>query len=373
MIQGRLVNDAGPAMTTTTSLIDELERALANGTDAHRAEILSRVTDLFFAGASRYSADQVNLFEEVIAKLAAAIEPMARAKLAERLAPARNAPPGVVRMLAFDDNIEVARPVLRASECLNDSDLVDNANSKSQQHLVAISERKNLSEAVTDALVTRGDQQVAYSVSQNPSARISYAGFRTLLKRAIGDDKLAMLVGARGDLPRQHFLRLIDQASATVRARLMAENLGDSSTVEGVVREISTGLRTDARKVSAHYAAARASVEALHRAGKLTEAEVRRFANERQLAETAAALTLLCGVENDIVERALLASGSDILVILAKLAGFSWETAKAIMMLKAADGSEQNFEQAKASFERLQSGTARHVLGFYYSRLTAAE
>jgi len=205
-------------MTTTISLIDDLERALVNNDDAHRVEMLSRITDLFFAGDGRYSVDQIHLFEEVIARLAAAIEPMARAKLAERLAPAANAPPGVVRLLAFDDDIEVARPLLRASECLKESDLVDNANSKSQQHLLAISERKNLSEAVTDVLVTRGDQQVAYSVSRNASARISHSGFRMLLKRSIGDDKLAMLVGTRADLPRQHFLRLIDQASAAVRA-----------------------------------------------------------------------------------------------------------------------------------------------------------
>ena len=146
------------------------------------------------------------------------IEPVARIKLAARFAAERNAPPGVVRLLAFDDNIEVARPVLRASECLNEADLIENANSKSQQHLAAISERKNLTEAVTDVLVTRGDQEVAYSVSKNPTARFSFAGFRMLLKRSIGDDKLALLIGNRGDLPRQHFLRLIDQASTAVRA-----------------------------------------------------------------------------------------------------------------------------------------------------------
>ncbi len=222
-------------MITTISLIDDLERALTHGTDAHRVEMLSRITDLFFAGAFQYSPNQISLFDEVIGKLAATIEPMARAKLAARLAPLGNAPSGVVRMLAFDDHIEVARPVLSRSKCLNDSDLIENANSKSQQHLLAISERKNVSEAVTDVLVTRGDQQVACSVSKNPSARISYAGFHTLLKRSIGDDKLAILVGTRSDLPRQHFLRLIDKASTAVRAKLMAENLGDSSTVKGVV------------------------------------------------------------------------------------------------------------------------------------------
>ncbi len=80
-------------------------------------------------------------------------------------------------------------------------------------------------------------------------------------------------------------------------------------------------------------------------------------------------------MENDIVERALLAAGSDVLVILAKLAGFSWETAKAILVLKSADRdvSALNLEQAKASFERLRPATARHVLGFYQSRLAAAE
>jgi hypothetical protein len=75
-------------------------------------------------------------------------------------------------------------------------------------------------------------------------------------------------------------------------------------------------------------------------------------------------------VETDIVERALFAPGSDILVILAKLAGFSWKTAQAILMLKS-DAPGQNLDQAKASFERLQAGTARHVLGFYRSRRTA--
>lgn len=360
-------------MTHTDTLIHDLERALTTGSEAHRVEMLSRITDLFFVGASHYSAEQCQLFDEVIAKLAEAIEPMARAQLATRLAPTRHAPSGVVRKLAFDDNIEVAGPILRVSECLNDADLVANANSKSQQHLVAISERKNLSETVTDVLVTRGDREVVRSVSRNPTARISYTGFRMLLKRAVDDDKLSLLLGTRGDLPRQHFLRLVEQASATVRAKLLAENPADSPAIEGVVNEISSGLRSNAQKISANYTAALASVEVTHRAGKLGEAEIFRFAKEGRLAETAVALALICGVENDIVERALIAPGSDILVILAKLAGFSWATAKTILELKSGSSlSAQDLAQAEASFQRLQSATARDVLGFYRSRASAA-
>src|SRR5262249_27142485 len=117
-------------MSATLSLIDELERALAAGSNAQRIEMLSRVTDLFLASASRYSADQINIFDEVIAKLARAIEAKARAKLAIRLAPVSNAPQGVIRMLAFDDDIEVARPVLRESERLNEADLLRSATMK---------------------------------------------------------------------------------------------------------------------------------------------------------------------------------------------------------------------------------------------------
>src|SRR6185295_586349 len=154
-----------PVMTTTTtSLIDDLERALSAGSNAQRITMLSRITDLFVEGAERFSTGQVNLFDEVLAKLANAIENKARAKLAIRLAPITNAPAGVIRMLAFDDDIEVARPVLTTSERIEEADLVANAHSKGQQHLAAIAERKTLSEEVTEVLVARGDRQVVHSV-----------------------------------------------------------------------------------------------------------------------------------------------------------------------------------------------------------------
>src|SRR2546421_9317066 len=146
-------------------------------------------------------------------KLGAAIEAMARAKLSQRLAPVSNAPLCFIRMLAFDGDIEVARPVLTTSDRLDEADLGANASNKSQQHLAAIAERKSLSEAVTEVLVARGDRQVVQSVARNTGARFSDAGFRMLVKRSNGDDALAAQVGARHDIPRQHFLRLLQDAS----------------------------------------------------------------------------------------------------------------------------------------------------------------
>jgi uncharacterized protein (DUF2336 family) len=358
-------------MTIQTSLIEELERALTGGSNAQRIEMLSRITDLFLASADRYNVEQVSVFDEVIAKLASAIEAKARAKLSIRLAEAPNAPPGVVRMLAFDDEIDVAWPVLRNSDRLNEADLVANASSKSQQHLAAISERKILSEAVTDVLVTRGDRHVVHSVVRNSGARFSDAAFRLLVKRSSSDEQLAMQVGVRRDLPRQHFLRLLEQASATVRVRLAAENPDAAAAVEGVLSEVVGGIRTETRKVSPEYATAVAEVEKIQAEGRLGEAEVYKFARENHFEEAAVALSMLCGVELDAVERALHDRGHEIALILAKLAGFSSTTAKAILLLKTQDRgmSTQDLDNALRTYEKLQIETARRVLGYYRARL----
>ena len=94
----------------TLPLLDELEAALASGDIARRIDILTRTTDLFIHGAARYSEEQVGVFDDVMARLVSAIETKARAKLSQRLAPIANAPSNVIRMLAFDDDIEIASP-----------------------------------------------------------------------------------------------------------------------------------------------------------------------------------------------------------------------------------------------------------------------
>src|SRR4051795_5208239 len=67
-------NARAPVMTAPSSLLDDLEKALGAGSNAQRIEMLSRINDLFVGDAHRYSAVQIDLFDEVIAKLTVAIE-----------------------------------------------------------------------------------------------------------------------------------------------------------------------------------------------------------------------------------------------------------------------------------------------------------
>jgi len=354
----------------TLPLLDELETALASGSIARRIEILTRLTDLFLNGAEHYSEDQVGVFDDVMARLVNTIETKARAKLAHRLAPISNAPTHVIHMLAFDDDIEVARPVLIQSERLDDRDLMVSAGTKSQQHLFAIAQRRMLSEAVTDVLVERGDRDVVHSVVKNIGARFSDAGFRMLVKRSTGDDVLATEVGSRTDIPRPHFLVLLEKASSEVRARLSSENPQAGIAIEGVVAEVVGGIRTQARNASPDFAAAQAAVERQNRIRRIGETEIYQYARERKFEETAIALSIMCDTPIDVVERALLDPGAEIVLILAKVAALSSTTTKAILLLRAADRgmSAKDLDQALSSFNRLQHDTARRVLSFFRTR-----
>ncbi|HEY2137359.1 MAG TPA: DUF2336 domain-containing protein [Xanthobacteraceae bacterium] len=357
-------------MANRHSLIDELENALASGTSDQRIHTLARITDLFVIGAESYSDDQIDIFDDVLLKIAARIEAKSLARLSNRLAPVPNAPKRIVKELAFHEDIEVARPILVGSERLDESDLVENARSQSQEHLLAISERKSLSEAITDVLVERGDREVVRSVASNTGARFSNAGFRRLVTRSTGDDWLATSVGSRRDIPRAHYLKLIERASASVREKLTALNPNDADAVKSAVAEVAGGIRSETRDASTNYAAAKNHVDTLFRSKQLNEQAIYQFARERKFEQTVIALSLLCDVEIDVVERAMLDPGAEVALILAKYANLSWTTAKAILLLQSAERglSAQDLDQAMSNFSRLQPETARRVLGFYRTR-----
>ncbi|MGA9010470.1 MAG: DUF2336 domain-containing protein [Xanthobacteraceae bacterium] len=352
-------------------LLDELEAALTSGSIPRRVDILSRVTDLFVHNAESYSEEQIGVFDDVMARLVNTIENKVRAKLAERLAPIANAPSNVIHMLAFDDDIDVAGSVLTLSERLDERDLLISAGTKGQKHLLAISRRRTLSESVTNVLVERGDHEVIHSVVRNTGARFSDAGFRMLVSRSADDDGLATVVGLRPDIPRAHFLLLLEKASTTVRARLSAEHPQAKTTIEGVVAGVVSGIREETRYASPDFAAAQNAVERQNRLRRITEADVYEYARDRKFEETAIALSIMCDTPIDVVERALLDPGAEIILILAKVADLSPSTTRAILLLRAADRgmSAKDLDQALNSFNKLHTDTARRVLSFFRARV----
>jgi len=355
------------ATVAPINLLDELQTTLAHGTVARRVETLRRVTDLFINGAVDFSDEQVGLFDDVFQCLIDHIETSAKTLLANRLAPIDTAPPLTIRALAFDDVIEVAGPVLSQSNRLDDKTLIENARSKSQAHLMAISTRRTLSGAVTDVLVQRGNDEVIQSTVNNPGAEFTERGFTRLVSRAEGQDDLTTCLGLRPSMPRHLYLKLLAKASDTVRQRLEAANPQQAAQVPTAVKEATRRARSAPSPVTRNAEIAHALVKSLHEDGRLDEPQLANFAGAGKFDEANASIAAMANVPVTVAENMMIETRAEGVMILARVAGLSWPTVKTIINMRdQLSGAEPTDIMAcKDTYERLRPSTAQQVLRFH--------
>jgi uncharacterized protein (DUF2336 family) len=359
-------------MGAPASLLPELEQVVQHGSAEKRAETLRRITTLFLEGAPVFNPSHVALFDDVIGTLIDEIEAKALAELARRIAPVPNAPPGVVGKLARNDDIEVAGPVLSAGN-IPDPDLMTIAETRSQAHLLAISSRAGISEAVSDVLVNRGDGDVARTIATNKTAKLSDGAFTNLVKRAEKDGVLAEKVGQRADIPPRLFRQLLMQASEVVQQRLLAQAKPET---QAEIRRVLAAVTDEvgAKVAPRNYAAALATVRALHKERKLTESDIVEYAEAGKYEETIAALSTLCAVPVEVVDRLMSGDRADPVLILARSASFGWPTVKAVIASRPGSKvTPQVIDDAFENFERLTSATAQRVVRFWQVRQGTGE
>jgi uncharacterized protein (DUF2336 family) len=359
-------------MTEARSFLQEINEAILQGSPESRARALWHTTDLLIAG--RYTEDQIWVFGEVIGRLADEIELAARAKLANLLAHSDNAPFNVVMILACDDAIDVAGPVLQHSRRLDAKTLVTNVRTKSQPHLLAISKRSSIPVAVTDELVTRGNREVVQSVASNKGACISDFGFLHMIKRSASDSILAEHLGLRKEIPRHMFQQLIAKASDDVRRKLELERPDLVQAIQASVTDVTGKLHSKFGPASKSYFDAKRHVTAQHQYGNLNENSILEYARSHKMEEATVGISLLCSLPVDVVERALNDTNKEMTLILTKALNFEWETAMSLLFLGAKDRriSAHDLDDMREDFARLNTATSRSVLRFYQSRKNAA-
>lgn len=357
-------------MSQPSSLILEVENSIASGSVRQRLNALRRVTDLFLAGSGRYTHEQVGVFDDVLVRLSAKLESAVRAELSRRLSSVSEAPFRTVSSLALDNAIEVAAPMLANSERVSEPDLIRTASSQSQLHLFAISQRRSISENVTDILVERGDRRVVHSVARNTGAAFSDKGFRKLVTRAGSDQTLAEIVGMRKDIPRHHFLKLVQTASASVRERLAATSPQSTAAVQNAVTDVTEKISSDLREASRSFARVKSAAKRRYATQQLSETDIHAAAHSGQFDKTAANLALLGKVPVDLVERALVDRNPEIVLVLAKAAGCSRFTVKSLLLMKVAERgmSTHDLEQTLDTYEKLSVESAQRVLRYYAER-----
>jgi len=348
------------------SLLPELEGVVRQGSDERRADALRRITALFLHGADRFNDDHIRLFDDVFVMLIAEIESKARAELSRQLAPVTNSPVGVIHRLARDEDIMVAGPVLAQSPRLVTADLVEIASAMGTEHLYAISSRAEIAEPVTDILVRRGDFTVRRKLAANAGAKISESAFTTLVRSAEHDGVLAEAVALRTDVPDHMFRELLTRATEMVQRRLLAKARPETqSEIRRILSRFSGGASLP--KPARDFSQAQARMRALAANGRLSEADLAAFAVNQSYDDTVAALSQFTAVPVDVVDRLMCGERPDPILILCKAAGFSWSTARDVILARLGSRSKAgpSLDAASANFDRLSSSTAKRVVRFW--------
>jgi uncharacterized protein (DUF2336 family) len=357
-------------MTIFNSLVNEVQDAATSGSTKRQLRALTQITDLFLAGSAGYSTRQVELFDEIFKVLVEVIELKTRVELAQRFAADPNTPAALARAFAASDSAAVAAPVLSQSMVLAESDLIASASTQSQDHLYAIAQRRSISEAITDILIARGEQRVVHAVASNEGARISDDGFGKLVELSGTDVKLALHVGARHDIPRHHFLRLLETASAAVCSKIVEANPIFADVVLGAVTDVTDGINGEVRKACDEHVKARFRIKRLTDWKELKETDVHAAARAQDFERTVTALSILAGCPIEMAERAVLNANPGAVQVIAKVAGCSWATVKNLLLMEVADRrmSKLDLDRARINFEELEWRTAKRVLEFYEAR-----
>jgi uncharacterized protein (DUF2336 family) len=350
-------------MTTLANVLPQLDVALERGSAKSRAKLLFSVLDIFVQGVERFSDEEIALFDDIIMRIAAEIETAVREQLAHSLASIAKAPLNVIHMLACDEEIRVARPILSESTRVDEAILTHVAKSQSQAHLLAISQRKSISEAITDILTERGNREVLLGASRNLNAKFSPIGLSRLVKRSAGDDALATTVGLRSDLPRALLITLIATASDVVRQRLA--NDGQHGRHE--IREVIALVTGNARSPQNTGAGKRTTSTA-------NDLEtLQRFVQAGNFDKALEALANICDAPLNVVKQAISRDRTETIMILGKAAGMSWASIRPLLMFSQSlhDPAAIAVERLRSGFDRLAPYTAKRIVEFYKLRDTS--
>jgi uncharacterized protein (DUF2336 family) len=362
-------------MSTAPSavLIAELEGAVKGGSSARRIQMLRQVTDLFLSDADRLNEAQIGVFDDVLVRLIERMETQALAQLSATLSKSDLAPKEIVRQLAYHEEASVAVPVLSKSIRLSESDLIEIANTRGPQHLLAISNRAILNEPVTDALLKRGNSQVSHALANNTGARFSERGYSTLVEHAQKDGALAEKLGLRLDIPINMLRELLSKATAAVRARLLKAAPAEMrERIQQTIDTIAAQIGIEVPK-AVDYTQSEAIVLALNRAGKLGDQTINRFAIQGEYPNIIAALSLLSTVPIEAVEPLIRNPRPDGLIVACKASRLNWSTT--VMILRNRPNcpplSKQELEEGQESFETLSLSAAQRTIRFWSARSSA--
>jgi hypothetical protein len=315
-----------------------------------RRQLLNAVTDLFLLDEEPSDLAKAHYGEIAVHSLSN-LANADRKGYADQVAAVPSLPREVAVTLAGDSDADVARLVLKLSPVLTDADLAAIAVSQSQAHLVAIAERVQLPEALTDILVQRGDRDVLQTVSANEGAAFSKGGFDRLLQCGGDDPGIAGALSRRSDLtPKraQRVLQIVEQLSGSGAA-------AGTHAARSLARE-ARKQRFEVRQLVVDLAAGRRALDDV----------VTMLAEEDRAYHLAEVFGQAGGISTEQALRVLMQRDVSGVAVACRSLNLGADAFRAVLELRGRRlyFSSRDLDDALSGYKRLDAATAERTMRF---------
>lgn len=172
-----------------------------------REAMVQRLCDIVAWPESRIHPQERHLAADVLVGLLRTCSTELRQRCAHGLVRVNEAPKALLRYLARDE-IGVAQQLLIDGVGFDDSDLIATIRAGLTWHWMAIAKRRNLREAVTDALMQTGDASVIDAALRNNTAHFSTQGIDLAVSASRQHPHLATALVARLEIKPAQALTL---------------------------------------------------------------------------------------------------------------------------------------------------------------------
>ena len=357
--------------------IDRLENLVLlarEPTSEGRRKLLREVTDLFLVAPETLKNNEVAQFGDIMGQIAYDLEMSVRQHLAEQLAGVDSAPHGLVTKLA-NDEIEVARPVLQESGMLRDEDLLEIVRVRSQEHLLAVSVRENVSERVSDGLVAKGNDAVLCSLARNKGAQLSRAAMETMMSRAEANEALHEPLVMRSDVPPDLLKKIYSHVSSALRDHILSSGL-DVSQVDGLMAETLDWFQSGEKELV--LSPAEKFVIRKENLNQLNKELLLQLAQQGKIQEFIAGVARLGKLDTATASRAILDQGGEKLALVCKAinaAAFDAAAFSNLLILTDLEGklSEEERDALLSVYCRITMEAAQRAMRFLRTRQAMAD
>jgi uncharacterized protein (DUF2336 family) len=204
------------AQNNKLGTIENLLTMALDRTTHGRGALVESILQVCLQTNSTLSAKEFEITFDILRKLVGDVEMEVRRTIAERLATRGDLPHDIALFLA-NDQIEVAYPVLVDGVALEDVDLIMITRGKPASHQIAVTLRRHLSEAVSNALVETQSVDVIDSLLRNPTAQIGIETMAQMVEMSRTMTPIQRPLLQREDLPPDLAWRMYGWVGAALK------------------------------------------------------------------------------------------------------------------------------------------------------------